>query len=188
MVAEQELQNVHKQLALYRQHHYHHQQQQISAMPDYVTSQLELGMAPPNNNNNTISLLNHSTPQPYNDNNAIPVTQQQQQQQPYSNRSVDDAYTPAYDIDSKENALWAQNPFANNNSSINDNNNNAETVQSELGVSQPLAIEPEDVQDYDELHPFFDTIDDRQSYIDSKEAYDSSRYIHLSLNDELMTM
>lgn len=183
MVAEQELQNVHKQLALYRQHHYHHQ---ISAMPDYVTSQLELGMAPPNNNNNTISLLNHSTPQPYNDNNAIPVTQQQQQ--PYSNRSVDDAYTPAYDIDSKENALWAQNPFANNNSSINDNNNNAETVQSELGVSQPLAIEPEDVQDYDELHPFFDTIDDRQSYIDSKEAYDSSRYIHLSLNDELMTM
>lgn len=181
MVAEQELQNVHKQLALYRQHHYHQQQQQISAMPDYMTSQLELGMAPPNNNNNTISLLNHSTPQPYNDNNVIPVTQQQQQ--PYSNRSVDDAYTSAYDIDSKEtitaaNALWDQNPFANNNCS----NNNAETVQSELGVPQSLAIEPEDAQDYDELHPFFDTIDDRQSYIDSKEAYDSSRYIHLSLS------
>ncbi|PSS07863.1 LOB domain-containing protein [Actinidia chinensis var. chinensis] len=31
--------------------------------------------------------------------------------------------------------------------------------------------------EYDEMHPFFDTIDDRQSYIDSKEAYDS-RYVH----------
>ncbi|XP_062026082.1 LOB domain-containing protein 27-like [Rosa rugosa] len=181
MVAEQELQNVHKQLALYRQHHYQ-QQQQISSMQDYVTSQLELGMAPPNNNN-TISLLHHSTPQSYDNNNtaiphALPVTQQQQQQQPYSHRS-DDAYTCAYDIDSKENitgenVLWAQNPFTNNNSSINENNDNAETVQSQFGVSQRLAIESEDVQDYDELHPFFDTIDDRQSYIDSKEAYDSS--------------
>ncbi|KAL6178123.1 hypothetical protein ACLB2K_049642 [Fragaria x ananassa] len=177
MAAEQELQNVHKQLALYRQHHYH-QQQQISAMPDYVTSQLELGMAPPNNNN-TISLLNHSTPQSYDNNynaipHALPVTQQQQQH--YSNRS-DDAYTSAYDIDSKqtittENVLWAQNPFTNN--SINENNDNAETVQSQFGVSQTLAMGSEDVQDYDELHPFFDTIDDRQSYNDSKEAYDSS--------------
>ncbi|CAA2980410.1 LOB domain-containing 27-like [Olea europaea subsp. europaea] len=29
-------------------------------------------------------------------------------------------------------------------------------------------------QDYDEIHQFFDIIDDRQSYVDSKEAYESS--------------
>ncbi|XP_050379228.1 LOB domain-containing protein 27-like [Argentina anserina] len=179
MVAEQELQNVHKQLGMYRQHHYQ-QQQQISAMPDYVTSQLELGMAPPNNNNNTISLFNHSTPQAYDNNNAIPhaspVTQQQQQ--PYSNKS-DDAYTSAYDIDSKqnftaENVLWEHYHFTTNDSSINENSDNAETVQTQFCVSQTVAFESGDAQDYDELHPFFDTIDDRQSYVDSKEAYESS--------------
>ncbi|KDO52151.1 hypothetical protein CISIN_1g042591mg [Citrus sinensis] len=29
-------------------------------------------------------------------------------------------------------------------------------------------------RDCDEMHPFFDTVDDRQSYVDSKEAYESS--------------
>ncbi|KAA3475809.1 LOB domain-containing protein 27-like [Gossypium australe] len=38
----------------------------------------------------------------------------------------------------------------------------------------PLVIQHEVAQDYDELHPFFDTIDDRQSFIHSKEPYDSS--------------
>ncbi|KAK9278208.1 hypothetical protein L1049_027769 [Liquidambar formosana] len=37
-----------------------------------------------------------------------------------------------------------------------------------------MAFQQGAAQDYDEIHPFFDTIDDRQSYIDSKEAYESS--------------
>nr|GMC60438.1 LOB domain-containing protein 27-like [Ipomoea batatas] len=43
-------------------------------------------------------------------------------------------------------------------------------------TAYPITIqqEEENIQDYDEIHPFFDTIDDRQSYIDSKEAYESS--------------
>ncbi|KAH0975630.1 hypothetical protein GBA52_017529 [Prunus armeniaca] len=172
LLAEEELQAVQAQLAMYRQHHHH--QHQISSVPEYVTSQLELGMAPPNN---SLPLFNHN-PQPYNNNNnnampALPVTQHHHQQQSYSNSS-DAAYSSVY-IDSKDNnaanPLWVSNPCTTNN---NSNNDNSETIQSQLGVLQPLSLQPDVVQDYDELHPFFDTIDDRQSYIDSKEAYESS--------------
>lgn len=171
LLAEEELQAVQAQLAMYRQHHHH--QHQISSVPEYVTSQLELGMAPPNN---SLRLFNHN-PQPYNNNNnnampALPVTQHHHQQQSYSNSS-DAAYRSVY-IDSKDNnaanPLWVSNPCTTNNHS---NNDNSETIQSQLGVLQPLSLQTDVVQDYDELHPFFDTIDDRQSYIDSKEAYES---------------
>ncbi|KAL8261341.1 hypothetical protein R6Q59_025390 [Mikania micrantha] len=41
--------------------------------------------------------------------------------------------------------------------------------------TQPLMSFQEEVtHDYDEIYPFFDTIDDTQSYIDSKEANESS--------------
>ncbi|KAA8542370.1 hypothetical protein F0562_023495 [Nyssa sinensis] len=81
-------------------------------------------------------------------------------------------------IDSKDNnnvinSLWVQHPYSNNNND-NNNNNNPMAMQSQMVASQPLTIQQEAGQDYDEMHPFFDTIDDRLSYIDSKEAYESS--------------
>ncbi|KAK9995940.1 hypothetical protein SO802_020626 [Lithocarpus litseifolius] len=159
--AEEELHAVHAQLEMYRQH-----QHQISSLPDdMAASQLELGMAPPSTN--ALSLFNH-TPQPYNAVDALPVTQQQHC---YWN-SNKAAYNSGY-MDTKDNVgnpFWVQHSYANNDN----NSNNSLAIQSELVSSQPLAIQHEVVQDYDEIHPFFDTIDDRQSYIDSKEPYESS--------------
>ncbi|TXG50403.1 hypothetical protein EZV62_022927 [Acer yangbiense] len=151
--AEEELHAVLLQLDMYRQHY---QQQISSSLPDdVVPSQLELGMAPPNN---ALSLFNHSPQQqPYNAAALQPIAQQHS----YSNNSYSSTY-----IDSKDNisnSMWIQYPYATNN------NNNSMAIQSQL-VS---GIQQEVVHDYDELHPFFDTIDDRQSYIDSKEAYES---------------
>ncbi|EEF52104.1 LOB domain-containing protein 27 [Ricinus communis] len=152
---EEEIHAVHAQLEMYRQHHQHH----ISSLTDDVASQLELGMAPPNN---ALSLFGHtSTPQPYNV-SGMPVSQQHS----YSNSS-NAGYSSGY-LDSKDH-LWVQHPYA----TTNNNNTNSMAIQSQLVASQPLAIQ-QVVQDYDEIHPFFDTIDDRQSYIDSKEPYDSS--------------
>ncbi|KAG9152827.1 hypothetical protein Leryth_017653 [Lithospermum erythrorhizon] len=74
-------------------------------------------------------------------------------------------------IDSKDNncmnPMWIQ-PSYNSSNEIN-NNNNPTIIQSQM-----LNVQQQPCQDYDEIHPFFDTIDDRQSYIDSKEAYESS--------------
>lgn len=158
--AEEELHAVYQQLEMYRQHQHQHQG---PSMPDYVTSQLELGMTPCTNN--ALPLFNH-TPQTQTYNNtvtALPVSQQHS----YSNsNSVD--YNSLY-MESKDNAtnpLWVQHPYANNNS-------NSIAMQSQLVTSQPLGIQQEGVEDYEEMHPFFDTIDDRQSYIYSKEAYES---------------
>ncbi|KAF2311362.1 hypothetical protein GH714_022075 [Hevea brasiliensis] len=153
--AEEELHAVHAQLEMYRQH----QQHQISSLTDDVPSQLQLGMAPPSN---ALSLFGHTTSQPY---NALPVSQQHS----YSNSS-NPGYSSGY-LDSKDqlgNSMWVQHPYA----TTNNNNTNPMAIQSQLVASQPLAIQQE--VDYDEIHPFFDTIDDRQSYIDSKEAYESS--------------
>jgi hypothetical protein len=161
---EEELHAVQAQLEMYRQHHH------ISSMPqpDDVTSQLELGMAPPSNG---LSLFNHTTP-PQNYNAMPAAALHVPQQQSYSNDSKGVyGYMDAKDIN-VANSFWVQQPnYANNN-------NNPMAIQShELVVSQQQTIQQEVVQDYDELHPFFDTIDDRQSYIDSKEAYES-RYIY----------
>lgn len=159
--AEEELHAVQTQLEMYRQFH---QQQQLSTMPaDHdVTRQLELGMAPPSN---ALPLFNHATtPQPYTA-APLPVTQQHS----YSNSS-NVVYNSANYMDSKDNAvhpLWVQHPYCSNN-----NNNSAVAIQSQLIASQQLAMQ-QVVQDYDEMHPFFDTIDDRQSFIDSKEACES---------------
>lgn len=149
--AEEELHVVHEQLEMYRQHY---QQVQVSTMTaDDVPSQLESGMAPPNN---ALSLFNQQQL-------SLPFSQQRC----YSNNST---YSSHY-MDGKDNisnSLWIQQPCATNN------NGYSMAIQSQLVASQPpLTIQEEAVQDYDEMHPFFDTIDDRQSYIDSKEAYES---------------
>ncbi|KAJ8771870.1 hypothetical protein K2173_027047 [Erythroxylum novogranatense] len=154
--AEEELRAVLAQLEMYRQLH---QQQHISSIADEVPSQLELGMAPPRN---ALQLFSHNS-HPL---NALTVARQQS----YSNSSYLGFSSSC--LDSKENAgnsLSVQHPYA-----INSDPNLMAVHHSHLVPSQTQAIQQEVVQDYDELHPFFDTIDDRQSYIDSKEAYDSS--------------
>ncbi|KAF5186086.1 Lob domain-containing protein [Thalictrum thalictroides] len=75
-------------------------------------------------------------------------------------------------FDLKDNSLWIQHQY-------NNNNNNMMSIQSHLFPSQAFPLQQqlpaEVLQDYDEISPaFFDVVDDRQSYIDSKEAYESS--------------
>ncbi|KAL2321922.1 hypothetical protein Fmac_026301 [Flemingia macrophylla] len=171
-LVEEELHAVYQQIEICRQqqqqqHQYQHQHQGPS-MPDDVTSQLELGMTP--RTNNALQLFNHTSqpqPQPHTYNTVSAALSVSQQQHSYSNsNSVD--YNSLY-LDSKDNTtnpLWVQYPYANNNS----NSLGMETQFS----SQPLAIQPNVVEDYDEIHPIFDSVDDRQSYIYSKEAYESS--------------
>ncbi|OMO76759.1 hypothetical protein CCACVL1_15447 [Corchorus capsularis] len=169
-LVEEELLAVHAQLEMYRQHHqisdHHHHQNNIP-------SQLELGMAPPSNNNNIALPLFNQVPQ--HNYNSLPVSMQHS----YSNSSNNLGYSSSYS-DSKENiaanSLWVSHGFAPNNDSDN-NSINPMAIQShhqQLLSPHPLAVQQEVVHDYDEIHPFFDTIDDRQSYMDSKEAYESS--------------
>ncbi|KAL6494524.1 hypothetical protein OROGR_031324 [Orobanche gracilis] len=174
-LAEEELQAVYQQLEMCRQNQQQQQQHQQEApsLADYmnVASQLKLGMAAPNTN--ALTLFNHS-PQPQTYNNivaavALPVSQQHS----YSNsNSVD--YSNSLYLESKDDTtnpatnMWLQHhPNANNNS-------NSMAMQSQLFTSQPLPIQHETVEDYEEMHPLFDAIDDRQSHIYSKEAYESS--------------
>ncbi|XP_027125803.1 LOB domain-containing protein 27-like [Coffea arabica] len=167
-LAEEELQAIHAQLALYRQH----QQQEVSTGLTDSISQLHLGMAPPSN---ALSHFHQDAPQNYDNTvSALPIGSQPT----YSSNSANAANYNATYMDSKENnavnSLWVQQPPYNNSSS-NINNSNPMVMQSQLINSQPLIIQQDcGTQDYDEMHPFFDTIDDRQSYIASKEAYESS--------------
>jgi hypothetical protein len=95
------------------------------------------------------------------------------QQYSYSIVGSNTGYSSNY-LDSNDNAgnsLWGQHPYATNY-----NINSMPIIQSQLAASQPLATQQEIVQDYDEMHPFFDSIDDRQSYIETKEPYES-RYV-----------
>ncbi|CAI9266717.1 unnamed protein product [Lactuca saligna] len=82
-------------------------------------------------------------------------------------------------MDLKENMIfvWGQQTYCNENENKNDDGGKGvvSTLQSELvNSTQQLTIQDEVTHDYDEIYPFFDTIDDTQSYMDSKEANDSS--------------
>ncbi|CAI0549435.1 unnamed protein product [Linum tenue] len=75
------------------------------------------------------------------------------------------------------NSFWLQHTYGihNNINNVTNSSSSMGALHSQLLVAQPLdGIQQEVVQDYDEMHLFFDTIDDTQSYIDSKEAYDTS--------------
>ncbi|KAL2474232.1 LOB domain-containing protein 27 [Abeliophyllum distichum] len=158
-MAEEELQAILAQLAYYRQRH---QQQEISSASDSL-SQLQLGMGPPGN---ALTLLHQDNPT-YDVMTALPIVPHAT----YSNHG-NPGYNTEY-LEAKENnvvdSLWIQQPYSNSN-----NDNNSMVMQSQLSMAQPLSVQQETAQDYDEIYPFFDTIDDRQSYIDSKEVYESS--------------
>ncbi|KAL3528295.1 hypothetical protein ACH5RR_007617 [Cinchona calisaya] len=160
-LAEEEIQYVYSQLAFYRQHQ---QQQEISTALNDSLSQLQLGMAPPNS---ALTLIHQDAPQQHNDMSAFPIGLH-----PSYPNSGKAAYNTDY-MDSKENntadPLWIQQTYNNYS-----NNSNPMIMQSQLINSDPITVQQEATQEYDEMHSFFDTIDDRQSYIDSKDAYESS--------------
>ncbi|CAI9112381.1 OLC1v1012829C1 [Oldenlandia corymbosa var. corymbosa] len=160
-VAEEELQAVHAQLAFCRQQ----QQQEISVVNDSL-SQLQLGMAPPSN---ALTLFHQDAPKQYNPVTTLPIGSHPS----YSNGGGNGGYNSNGYLENKDNnpvnSFWMQQPYSNSS-----NNSNQTIMQSQLISSQPLTIQSEGTQDYDEMQPFFDTLDDRQSYIDSKEAYESS--------------
>ncbi|XP_057791953.1 LOB domain-containing protein 27-like [Salvia miltiorrhiza] len=160
-LAEDELQAVLHQIAFYRQQQHQHQPQQDhplspTAADDYI-SELQLGMAPPGND-------------------AAAFAPQQQQVVSYSNSSNGGGgdyginYLDFKEMNSVVNSMCQQ---AYSNIS-NDNNPNSVVTQSHhlMMHAQPLHQPPP--QDYAEMQPFFDNIDDTQSYIGSKEAYDQS--------------
>ncbi|KAF7806149.1 LOB domain-containing protein 27-like [Senna tora] len=166
---EEELRAVHQQLEIHRQHYL---QNQCSSLVDDVTSQLELGMVP--RNNYAFPLFNHTTnQQTY---NTVPPFPFSQQDSYCNSNSV--PYNSIY-MDSKDNVttnpLWLQQPCEDNNS-----NSMAMHSQSQLVASTTTRHQQEVHEEYyDEMNPFFDTIDDRQSYIYSKEAYESSSEVSL---------
>lgn len=180
-MAEEELQAVLHQLAYYRQQQQQqlqHQQQEerelspTAAADDYI-SELQLGMAPPGNT--AVSLVHDEGHSQYNAYGALPV-QAPQAALSYSNNSNNGDYNINY-LDFKEmnNVVNSMCQQTYNNS--NENNPNSIVTHAHLMMQQPITIQQEASQpDYNEMQPFFDTIDDTQSYIGSKEAYDQSRY------------
>ncbi|CAN4088161.1 unnamed protein product [Withania somnifera] len=170
---EEELQAVHAQLAFYRQQ----QQQEISSTLSDPVSHVQLAMPPPTAplpangaNGNGLTLFHQDAPSQYNfATNAVLSVQSYPS---YSNNTYA-AYNNTNLVDPKENnafnSLWIQQSYSNGVC-----NNNTMIMPSQLPSSQTIVVPQEVTQDYDEIHPFFDTIDDRQSYIDSKETYDSS--------------
>ncbi|GMH16829.1 hypothetical protein Nepgr_018670 [Nepenthes gracilis] len=144
---EEELHVVHAALVVHR-HQLRREQQMSDSINSSSPSRLKLGMAPPVGTNNPAALLPYRDPQPY---NAIPISQN------HSYNNINAGYSLNYNV---EPAPWI------NSSS---NNNNGAVIQSRTDAPQPSMVEQEILQDYDEMQPYFDTTDDRQSYIDSKE-------------------
>ncbi|XP_021733755.1 LOB domain-containing protein 27-like [Chenopodium quinoa] len=146
-----ELFDVQYMLNVFRQQHEEQQQMPSDGFPNEDfdgASQIQLGLA-----------------------NMVPISQS------HSFSSSSSPCNPTF-LDVKEtlvNSLW------NQQGEVNDCKNSEDEkimpAQSKLVVTpEPRAVQKESFQDYDNMHPYFDTIDDRQSYVDTKEAYES-RYI-----------
>ncbi|KAL3617996.1 hypothetical protein CASFOL_038317 [Castilleja foliolosa] len=162
-MAEEELQAVLQQLAYYRQQQQH--QQEMSATTEYL-SELQLGMAPPRN---TDMIVHEDHPTQYNNNvNEMPIGTQINS---YSN-SCNADYGINY-LDFKESNVvdsFCQETYSNSN----ENNTDSMIMQSQMITPHAMVVQQDTNQDYNEMHPFFDHIDDTQSYVGSKEAYESS--------------
>ncbi|KAL6549342.1 hypothetical protein OROHE_008459 [Orobanche hederae] len=158
-MAEEELQAVLQQLACYRQQ----QQREMSATTEYL-SELQLGMAPPGNT--AMSLVTEDNPAQYDNVADLPIGPEISS---YSNNGNAD-YGLNY-LDFKENNVL--NSFGHEAYS-NSNDNNTDSMVMESQVVTPQPIEQDTSRDYNGMHPFFDQIDDTQSYVDSKEEYESS--------------
>ncbi|KAL5980684.1 hypothetical protein ACLOJK_028593, partial [Asimina triloba] len=141
---QQELDAINSQLTLYRQHH-----SQITP-----SSQLQLGTG-------------GATPASH---NALTLFHNNQTISPMSSGISYGGDGGGGGGGGNMNSLWQQQyPHSYDNGITT-------TMQTQFGGLQPLLCQQklEPTHEYDEISPFFDTIDDRQSYIDSKEAYESS--------------
>lgn len=161
--AEEELQAVLQQLACYRQQQQQQQhQREMSATTEYL-SELQLGMAPPGNT--AMSLVSEDNPAQYDNVADLPIGQEISS---YSNNGNAD-YGLNY-LDFKENNVL--NSFCHEAYS-NSNDNNTDSMVMESQVITPQPVEQDTSRDYNGMHPFFDHIDNTQSYVDSKEAYEA---------------
>lgn len=158
---QQALDAVNAQLAICRQH-----QLQISSPPPISpSSQLQLAPATTPPANYALSLFHNHHHQQFNE---------------MDTGNTQHLFPNVITADSSSNSN-----FNNDNTNNNDNvsqlwshysyqhsyYNNSPNVQSQFMVAQPVAT-----NGYDEMSNFLDNIDDRQSYVDSKGAYDS-RYM-----------
>lgn len=155
----------------------------IKQVPTSVPSQLELGMAPPNNVNPLPFYQSTTSTQPAYSNAAPVAALPPQQHQSYPGGIVVPANndrSPFTYIDSKDNtsnsSLWIQNSYPNMNNS--NSSSSCPTTQLQQGMGTGAASETQlamqgIIQDYEDMHPFFESIDDRQSYIGSKDACES---------------
>ncbi|KAL6583909.1 hypothetical protein OROMI_003198 [Orobanche minor] len=148
-LAEEELQLVLHQLAYYRQQR-HQQQEEVDMSPgdDYVSSKVQLGMAPPGNGNGGML-------------NAVPhdiVPYSKNENAGYNSTNSDYDKENNEDVDS----LFMQETCSNNANSA---------------MMMNMMIQPNPVPQEEMMHSFSDTnIDDdaQLSYIGSKEMYESS--------------
>ncbi|KAI3970575.1 hypothetical protein MKX01_024222 [Papaver californicum] len=153
-----ELDAVNTQLAIYRQQ-YNQLSTAVPPSESSPSSQLQLGMGGPSNN--AIPLLNQHPCQMF---DAID-----------NGNSNATTYSTSLDyIDNKDNMmnpLWAQQSYM-------DNNNNSMVIHQPQFMGQPIPLQQlslsDSPQDYDEMPTLFETIDDRQSFIGSKDLYESS--------------
>lgn len=148
-----------------------------------MPSQLELGMAPPNISNPIPLYQSTASPQlPYD--TGLPLAAQHQ---PYSigiaTHTNNDSSPSAY-LNSKETtpnpSFWIPGSHPNMEHSSN-SSTSCPTIQSHqldvpIAASQTQLAVQGIIQDYGDMHPFFESIDDRKSYIGSKDACES-RYV-----------
>ncbi|OMO96590.1 hypothetical protein CCACVL1_04878 [Corchorus capsularis] len=165
--------NAQLEMYMYRQQ-YHDPNISSISMADNVhvpNSQLQLGMPLPaavTDQANTLPLFNQLRHPNYTDSAAASLssysntnTNTNTNSNNVGNNSSSTSYIHGSNIN--------QHPFVTNNI----NSSCSMAIQPHHPLSLPLQQE-QLVQDYDEIHHFFDSIDDRQSYIESKEAYDCS--------------
>ncbi|KAI3954022.1 hypothetical protein MKW98_017846 [Papaver atlanticum] len=154
-----ELDAVNTQLAICRQQ-YNQLSPAVPPSESSPSSQLQLGMGGPSSN--AMPLLNQH---PYQMFDAI------------DNGNSNLTYNSSLDyIDNKDNMmnpLWPQQPYMDNN-----NSNNSMVIHQPQFMGQPIPLQQLSLsdapQDYDEMPTLFDTIDDRQSFVGSKDPYESS--------------
>ncbi|XP_052196018.1 LOB domain-containing protein 27-like [Diospyros lotus] len=159
MQAMEELHYVHAQLAMWRE-----ETQQMVDHNYSPSSELQLGVTNPARNN---ALLVPQHPQIAN--NSIPLEANHQFVMNSSTITRVDNYS--FCVESSEDVtkpLWIQHLNFNNNNGIE-----SVAIQSQLENSQTFPIQQETEVDYDEI-PFDTMADDRQSYIESKDACESS--------------
>ncbi|CAH9116121.1 unnamed protein product [Cuscuta epithymum] len=178
-LAEEELMAVHSQLAFYQQQNQQQHDSNNSLLPS-----LQLGAPSTHVNNNVV--VPPPPPPPLHPQYCNAVT---------AGAAIPVSHASSYSLTggyadySNENS-WIQEQNYGNGinghhlqySSYNNNNNQMMIQEPEMGLGcgaaqqQPITLQVQvDEDDYDEMmHPFFDTIDDRQSFVDSKEPFESS--------------